>query len=449
MQTLADLLSARRSIDNSADEAVSVTFRRGKARILVPGENPLSLPSDATELSALLQGNIVDTDLGPHFRVTAGISVLYEPTFVIPLKAPSAQELIDLGRDPANFRHEHARCLCLGVQVQLAGMKILYGVARVIALENGVRMGKTAILSIDDLWSINLDEIIERISDFLQEAKENVRPEPEVGAKKWRTVVALLGGTNDPSELPQGWIRQFRLLAGLYSINLDIRPKPETARAEIVAELRSKPPTGLLVWADWVAHPEVFIQAYLSARPGAYAELLGRADRASGYNDHVGELRMHLAEIAPPLEDGGDLPSDVQVTWEVARTEILALAGTHLVLTERAMAMLESNPYPKPGRMLQHMQRLADLAKSYRTAGGRLGNRLEDVAIGDYGIEIALFDQELSEKTIDIDGRSLNTQPHVKVDDYKSPAEVGRIYFALDTEGLRLIVDHIGLHDYC
>jgi hypothetical protein len=448
VQTLADLLAARRLINENADEAIAVTSRRGKVRILIPGENPVLLPSDVTELSTLLQGNIIVSDLDPHFRAAARISLLYEPTFVIPLKAPSAQELTDLGRDPVNFRNERPRCLCLGVQVQVPDMKILYGVARVIALENGIRMGKTAILSVDDFWSIDLDEVIERISDFLQEAKEDVRAEPEEGAKKWRTVVALLGGTNDPSKLRQGWMREFRLLAGLYSIRLDIRPKPETARAEIVAELRSKPPTGLLVWADWVAHPEVFIRAYLSARPGAYAELLGRADRASDYDDHVAELRMHLAEIAPPLADSVDLPGDVQVTWEVARTEILALAGPHLVLTERAVAMLENNPYPKPSRMLQHMQRLADLAKSYRTASGRLGKRLEDVAIGDYGIEIALFDQELNEKTIEIDGRSLNTQPHVKVDDYKSPTDVGRIYFALDIEERRFVVDHIGLHDY-
>lgn len=46
------------------------------------------------------------------------------------------------------------------------------------------------------------------------------------------------------------------------------------------------------------------------------------------------------------------------------------------------------------------------------------------------------------------DGTELAKGPHIKVDDYKKPNEVGRIYFGYDKNSLRFVIDHIGLHDY-
>ena len=110
--------------------------------------------------------------------------------------------------------------------------------------------------------------------------------------------------------------------------------------------------------------------------------------------------------------------------------------------------MLDNNPYPKPGRMLSFMKSLEQLALGYHQAGGSLGQRIANAAIEDYGIEVALFDAKLADRQIPFEGESLNPQPHVKVDDYKTPDSAGRIYFAISHATKRFVVDHIGLHDY-
>ena len=45
------------------------------------------------------------------------------------------------------------------------------------------------------------------------------------------------------------------------------------------------------------------------------------------------------------------------------------------------------------------------------------------------------------------DGRMLDREPHLKIDDHTAPTEVGRIYFALDTDGRRLVVEFFGVKD--
>jgi hypothetical protein len=122
--------------------------------------------------------------------------------------------------------------------------------------------------------------------------------------------------------------------------------------------------------------------------------------------------------------------------------------GPHIALTRRAVRMLEGNPYPDCGRMLRFFKSLASLAALYHSNGGSLGARLATTALAEFGIEIALTDSRLDGIEIEHENYTYKVGPHVKVDDYKSPSECGRIYFSLDTVNYRFIVDHIGLHDY-
>jgi hypothetical protein len=311
-------------------------------------------------------------------------------------------------------------------------------------------MGSTSLLSNDDRWTSQVDEVEEWIAALCREAAESVTPKPEPGARRWRRVTLLLGGRADQPQLPQDWKRVFQLIAGLREIILDIRVNPDAARRAIIADLRSKPPDALLVWADWVARPDTFIGPFRAARPGARAEVFGSADRSMSFEEQCEELILHLREIAPVtgLDSESGLPDNIGAGWDKVADEVLALVGTHFILTARALAMLRSNPYPKPHRMLDHLKKLAELARAYGLVGGNLGMGLSEFAMSNYGIEIALSDGGLSPPEIFLEGRSLRARPHVKVDDYKTPDRCGRIYFAIDREGLRFVVDHIGLHDY-
>jgi hypothetical protein len=50
--------------------------------------------------------------------------------------------------------------------------------------------------------------------------------------------------------------------------------------------------------------------------------------------------------------------------------------------------------------------------------------------------------------TFEFDGRTYSRLPHLKLGDYRSPNEVGRVYFAMDSDSERFIVDHVGLKLY-
>jgi hypothetical protein len=129
--------------------------------------------------------------------------------------------------------------------------------------------------------------------------------------------------------------------------------------------------------------------------------------------------------------------------------EILQDSGA-FVLTENAARSLADGVYPDPQRMLDHLERLADAAEAYRKAGGELGGRFEDWVRPRFNIEVALHDEGLvrsGRDKFEFEGRThWGREPHVKVDDYVDPASCGRIYFALDSDGGRIIVDYVGLH---
>ena len=46
------------------------------------------------------------------------------------------------------------------------------------------------------------------------------------------------------------------------------------------------------------------------------------------------------------------------------------------------------------------------------------------------------------------EGEKYSRVPHLKLDDHTTPNQVGRVYFALDNENHRFIVDHVGLKLY-
>lgn len=144
-------------------------------------------------------------------------------------------------------------------------------------------------------------------------------------------------------------------------------------------------------------------------------------------------------------EDDIDL-LDLRInTWSDFERHATRLRSEALVITEDVLSALARCPYPDPQRMWNHLVRLSRVAEDYRAADGNLGGRLKAYAAESHGIEIALTDSSLMRSVV-VDAREIDTVPHVKVDDYKNPAECGRIHFGIDGEGRRFVVDHVGLH---
>src|SRR5262249_11146343 len=126
---------------------------RAGMKLAVPSQSPLLLPRDVVGLAgfeALGNGNRPDVE--PELERGLRALLIASPTFVIPLQCPTAEELASLGADPATFRHESPRSVGTAVGVRL-GDRTFYGVTRIVALLNGLRMGSTWLLSNGDRWT--------------------------------------------------------------------------------------------------------------------------------------------------------------------------------------------------------------------------------------------------------------------------------------------------------
>lgn len=445
MHTLADLLTQTRSLSSVQETRGGLAgLVRPKSRLIVPGGNSIALPTDLRGLERVSSIRAVP-GLDETSALGARLSLMYQPGIAIALAPPDHATLVSLGLEPEKFRNENPRCVGTAVAFARPTSSLLFGTARMIVVENGLRMGSSEAVLLDDQWTDEIEDVEQVLLELYLEAT-SVRIGPEPGSPPWKTVVALLGGNSKSDKLPPTWQRDMRIAAGLRALNLKISPSPESARVRVIQELRERPPEALLVWVNWVAHPESFIQPFLVARPEAYAEILGSRESPREFPEDLSEFVMHLREISPTV-GYSDLSPETVTTWEAAAAEIEQLAGPHFRLTQRALGMLKGNPYPMPGRMLMHVRALANLALAYHQANGQIGGRLSDLAMSDYGLDIALFDSSLTFPAVVLDARSLYAEKHVKVDDFKRPDRCGRIYFLIDDD-FSFIVDHIGLHDY-
>ena len=420
-----------------------------RAKLLVPGDASLLLPVDREALLRLPAPQLPD-DRSEPAQVAQAV-LLSLPGAVFPLPVPSEDQLRELGEETARYRSERPRRLGLCVAIELLDSTTLYGAGEAIFIENGIRMGSTSVVSLQDQWTMNLDEIEDVVLSYALQAPSSVKIAAEENRERWRKIAILIGGPSKKADLPRSWQRQLRVAAGLHRVELDIRPNPDSSRAEVLHDLRTKNYDGLFVWADWVSSPDMYVQPFIAAHPTAWAEVFGSPVQPMSFDEHVLELSMHLRVMVPVFDAPAVEPDSTQsqCTWEEVHVRIVEMsAGAHIAFTERAISMIRRGPYPSPGRMLQHLEALESLAAAYSSKGGVLGGRLADVAISDYGIEVARRDKSSTFPEFQFDGRVFVAEDHVKVDDAKSLDKTGRIYFAIDKEGLRFIVDHVGVHDY-
>jgi hypothetical protein len=165
---------------------------------------------------------------------------------------------------------------------------------------------------------------------------------------------------------------------------------------------------------------------------------------------HEENLRSIAVAVPSPQQTLEPQERDEVETWpDVAEfCEILAGSGS-FCLTDHARDQIPSCEYPDPARMWRHLLRLSDAAEAFRKADGQIKERFDKWVHTNFGIEVANHDIGLREAgggSFEFEEATYSRERHVKVDDVKAPSECGRIYFALDTEKKRIIVDHIGLH---
>lgn len=94
---------------------------------------------------------------------------------------------------------------------------------------------------------------------------------------------------------------------------------------------------------------------------------------------------------------------------------------------------------------------LTQASIEYRRLDCQLGMVPDDWFKQEWDLTLASTDKYMSKNRLDTftyDGETHSRLPHLKLGDYTAPNEVGRVYFAMDSDNKRFIVDHVGLKLY-
>jgi len=168
-------------------------------------------------------------------------------------------------------------------------------------------------------------------------------------------------------------------------------------------------------------------------------------------------IRLYLADEAidvPDLpkygEDEASLtePPSVPKTWQEFSDGLDSLVCDMFVITDRARNGCQQCDYPDPSKMWEQLSQLRRAAIAWVEAGCSIGAAFDAWIKAEYKLNVAMGDDAIVKAKLDKfthEGRELSRLPHVQLDQAKAFTEIGRIHFALDTDGKRIIVDHIGL----
>lgn len=181
----------------------------------------------------------------------------------------------------------------------------------------------------------------------------------------------------------------------------------------------------------------------------AIEEAMEHSERVQLLEIENKNLRDNMRAMAQFEDEGAEgeddvIPLEVQ-SWENIAEFLPELSGPGFHLTDRALDCADgSGRYPHPDSMWRALRALEKVGRAFNEMGAELDMRFEQFARQRAGIEVALQDGDYADCWFEYEGTPYQRLPHVKIDDAKPSNEVGRIYFALDSDGKRVIVDWFG-----
>ena len=285
-------------------------------------------------------------------------------------------------------------------------------------------------VAFDVLKDPPLETVVSRMEDLFSE----IVPGHRLGDRHRdpKDVILWVGDSGRAGAAGGGWKDKIAAVTEARGLGVTVSGQP-TAFQRTHTEIARYDGRAVAIWTS-------------SAGPFTARDALPPKWRALAISLDEPDFEDSLDELRLSLDEGVSEPPPVE-SWQQFRDRVSDLESEAFVLTERCRDSLPNNPYPDPERMWDFTERLSRAARDRRELGGELGDRLADWVAENYHLEIALHDSNLGAwADFSFEGRSYSREPHVKVDDFKDPSECGRIYFAIDKEAGRFIVDHIGLH---
>ena len=136
-------------------------------------------------------------------------------------------------------------------------------------------------------------------------------------------------------------------------------------------------------------------------------------------------------------------------------TELASFLERHsdgaIAFTREAYQSWKRSAYPHVDVMQDALVTLTKAALEYRRLACNIGMQPDDWFKQEWDLNLASTDKWMTTNRLDkftYDGVEYSRLPHLKLGDHTSPNQVGRVYFAMDSDGERFIVDHVGLKLY-
>jgi hypothetical protein len=253
--------------------------------------------------------------------------------------------------------------------------------------------------------------------------------------------------------IDEGWRRARQVVQRAARADADARVRLAQQAADIGAERDA-----LLEKASVLEGELTEAQELAESYASDVERLKARADAAEDLQVEVDYWKgQYLEQFAPSEEAQVDPWDSVPVLVESADPTGTFLALTdasdsRIVFTEAAERSWKKIAYPDPTDMTEALTTLARAAqKLYSDDPGTIGH-IDDWFKQHFGLKVSTADDTIEKnkalRYFDFDGKRRDQTPHVKVRDAVKPNEVGRIHFAFDKDGRRLIVNHVALKLY-
>lgn len=437
MHTFQDLRGAACAIgsNDQGPQSWPPTTVPKKGLRIADGRGSLRLPETLDRVEACTHIP-TSPDRGPAISDLARRLYLASGPLASALKAQDVCEVCVAGISK-DGRSSHSRLIANAICLE-SDDACWFGLGVFYVDPNSHRPGSAHFLLVEELWFDNEIEFCIAWVDLLAERGVIESVSPESSSPPWKRMSMLVGGGDRPDplrvELP------FQLAGGLLAMQVKFHYDADKRYNNLVSELKTAPPSYLGLDIGSVKRAES-MRGQLSTNSYCY-----NVDLSSPTAPHADFLLEVFCNEASLTSDG-EVQAAIPLNKEDFAKAVLELESPHFKLSDRSKRRLASISYldlPKMLRSVSSLERVAEMWSTRETAENieTLGRSM--------GLRIAMTDSSLEPFLLKIDGKSVSgrAEPHVKVDDSTSLDRCGRIYFAVDKDRKRFIVDHIGVHDY-
>ena len=185
-------------------------------------------------------------------------------------------------------------------------------------------------------------------------------------------------------------------------------------------------------------------------------------DISDTQEENLSKIRALEAQLSYFKDVALKRPENVKVTFEdllksksddfeTLFNELEVLTGGAIVFTPNARSQWNKDKRPEHAKMRKALVAFAQSALEWRRKDSKIGQDLSLWLEERLGLAVPFSDAGLvkaDRHLFDFEGQTWDRSRHIKLKDRTSPDGVGRVYFDIDKEQGRFIVDHVGLKLY-